>query len=35
MLLKDVHKEESLGCDNSRELKTEENYLAGFANYIL
>lgn len=35
MLLKDVCKEESLGCDNGRELKTEENDLGGFPNYIL
>lgn len=35
MLLKNVCKEESLGCDHGRELKTEENYLGGFASYIL
>lgn len=35
VLLKDVCKEESLGCDNGRELKTEENDLGGFPNYIL
>ena len=35
MLMKDMCKEESLGCGNGRELKTEEKDLGGFANYIL
>lgn len=35
LLLKDVYKEESLGCDNGREVKTEEKGLGGFANSIL
>lgn len=34
VLLKDMRKEESLGCNNGRELKTEENDLGGFANYM-
>lgn len=35
MLLKDVCKEENLGCGNGTELKTEKEGLGDFASYIL
>lgn len=35
VLLKDVCKEENLGCGNGTELKTEKEGLGDFASYIL